>query len=160
MHWRRKWQPTPVFLPGESKGQRSLVGYSLWGCKESYMTEWLGTVQHMFLIGRNLLSLRVIFQAERIDSGSLMFSVCPIKPALLITFLLCSVGPELLATFFLPVEGKFYEGGCFCLLCSLRLSQARTRVWSQYKQNTLLIWITGCMHVCLVLADSLWPRGP
>ena len=33
--WRRKWQPTPVFLPGESHGQRGLVGYSLWGHKES-----------------------------------------------------------------------------------------------------------------------------
>ena len=33
MHWRRKWPPTPVFLPGESHGQRSLVGYNLWGCK-------------------------------------------------------------------------------------------------------------------------------
>ena len=31
MHWRRKWQPTPVFLPGESQGQRSLVGCCLWG---------------------------------------------------------------------------------------------------------------------------------
>jgi len=31
MHWRRKWQPTPVFLPGESHGQRSLVGCCLWG---------------------------------------------------------------------------------------------------------------------------------
>ena len=31
--WRRKWQPTPVFLPGESHGQRSLAGYSLWGHK-------------------------------------------------------------------------------------------------------------------------------
>ena len=31
--WRRKWQPTPVFLPGESPGQRSLVGYSSWGRK-------------------------------------------------------------------------------------------------------------------------------
>ena len=37
--WRRKWQPTPVFLPRESHGQRSLVGYSPWGCKESDMTE-------------------------------------------------------------------------------------------------------------------------
>ena len=37
--WRRKWQPTPVFLPGESHGQRNLVGYSPWGCKESDMTE-------------------------------------------------------------------------------------------------------------------------
>ena len=34
MHWRRKWQPTPVFLPGEFHGQRSLDSYSLLGCKE------------------------------------------------------------------------------------------------------------------------------
>ena len=39
--WRRKWQPTPVFLPGKSHGQRSLMGYSPWGCKESDTTEWL-----------------------------------------------------------------------------------------------------------------------
>ena len=38
---RRKWQPTPVFLPGESHGQRSLVGYSPQGRKESDMTERL-----------------------------------------------------------------------------------------------------------------------
>ena len=34
MHWRRKWQPTPVFLPGESHGQGSLVGCSPWGHTE------------------------------------------------------------------------------------------------------------------------------
>ena len=39
MHWRRKWQPTPVFLPGESQGRRSLVGCRLWGCTESDTTE-------------------------------------------------------------------------------------------------------------------------
>ena len=39
VHWRRKWQPTPVFLPGESQGQGSLVGGRLWGCTESDMTE-------------------------------------------------------------------------------------------------------------------------
>ena len=33
--WRRAWQPTPVFLPGEFHGQRNLGGYSPWGCKES-----------------------------------------------------------------------------------------------------------------------------
>ena len=37
--WSRKWQPTPVLLPGKFHGQRSLVGYSLWGCKESDITE-------------------------------------------------------------------------------------------------------------------------
>ena len=37
--WRRKWQPTPIFLPGESHGQRSLLGYSPWSRKESETTE-------------------------------------------------------------------------------------------------------------------------
>ena len=41
--WRRRWQPTPVFLPGESHGQRSLVGYSLRDRKESDTTERLHT---------------------------------------------------------------------------------------------------------------------
>ena len=39
MHWRKKWQPTPVFLPGESQGWESLVGYHLWGRMESDTTE-------------------------------------------------------------------------------------------------------------------------
>ena len=39
MHWRRKWQPTPVFLSGKSKGRGSLVGCRLWGRTESDMTE-------------------------------------------------------------------------------------------------------------------------
>ena len=39
MHWRRKWQPTPVVLPGEAQGQGSLVGCRLWGCTELDTTE-------------------------------------------------------------------------------------------------------------------------
>ena len=39
MHWRRKWQPTPVFLPGESQGRGSLVDCHLWGCTELDTTE-------------------------------------------------------------------------------------------------------------------------
>ena len=39
IHWRRKWQPTPAFLPGESQGRRSLVGCHLWGHSESDTTE-------------------------------------------------------------------------------------------------------------------------
>ena len=41
IRWGRKWQPTPVLLPGKSHGQRSLIGYSPWGRKESDMTEQL-----------------------------------------------------------------------------------------------------------------------
>ena len=44
--WRRAWQPSPVFLPRESYGQRSLVGYSPWGRKESDTTE---STYHAFM---------------------------------------------------------------------------------------------------------------
>ena len=43
IRWRRKWQPNPVFLPGESHGQQTLVGYSPWGSKESDRTECVHT---------------------------------------------------------------------------------------------------------------------
>ena len=39
--WRKEWLPSPLFLPEEFHGQRSLVGYSPWGCKQSDMTERL-----------------------------------------------------------------------------------------------------------------------
>ena len=44
--WKRAWQPTPVFLPGESHRQRSLTAYSPWGCKESDTTERLNSAQY------------------------------------------------------------------------------------------------------------------
>ena len=44
--WRREGQPTPVFLPGESHGQKSLAGYSPWGHKESDTTEGLTHTTH------------------------------------------------------------------------------------------------------------------
>ena len=47
MHWRRKWQPTPVFLPGESQGRGSPVGCRLWGRTESDMTEATQQQQHL-----------------------------------------------------------------------------------------------------------------
>ena len=49
--WRMAWQPTPVFLPGESHRQRSLVGYSPWGHNESDTTERLSPAQHRHACG-------------------------------------------------------------------------------------------------------------
>ena len=46
-----RWQPTPVFLPGKFHGQKSLVGYSPWGCKESDMTEQLHSLHTVFRSG-------------------------------------------------------------------------------------------------------------
>ena len=48
--WRRQWQPTPVFLPGESHRQRSLAGYSPWGCKELDRTERLSEHTHTHIL--------------------------------------------------------------------------------------------------------------
>ena len=45
--WRRKWKPTPVFLPGKSHGQRSLASCSPWGCRELHMTD-CSTQQQVF----------------------------------------------------------------------------------------------------------------
>ena len=43
MHWRRKWQPTPVFFPGESQGQGSLVGCHLWVAQSRTRLKWLSS---------------------------------------------------------------------------------------------------------------------
>ena len=52
MHWRRKWLPTPVFLPGESQGRGSLVGCPLWGCTELDTTE--ATQQQQSCLGYDI----------------------------------------------------------------------------------------------------------
>ena len=49
--WRREWLPTPVFLPGEFHGQRSLAGYSPWGCKELDMNERLTLLLSSSMVG-------------------------------------------------------------------------------------------------------------
>ena len=48
--WRRKWQPTPAFLPEKFHGQRSLAGYSPWGHKESGMTEQLSMRAYPYVV--------------------------------------------------------------------------------------------------------------
>ena len=52
MNWKKEWKPTPVFLPGEFHGQRSLVDYSPWGRKESDTAERLSLyrLQSVFAI--------------------------------------------------------------------------------------------------------------
>ena len=52
MHWRRKWQPTPVFLPGESQGRGSLVGCRLWGRTESTWLTRLGSSSSSLVSGQ------------------------------------------------------------------------------------------------------------
>ena len=72
MHWRRKWQPTPVFLPGESQGWGSLVGGRLWGHTESDVTEVTQQQQQQFVCINPIL-LILLFPLVTI---SLFVSLC------------------------------------------------------------------------------------
>ena len=67
--WRRKRQPTPVLMPGKSHGQRSLIGYSPWGRKESDTTKWLhfqGSYRLMFCLGHKANKQ---WQSQILNSG-------------------------------------------------------------------------------------------
>ena len=63
--WSRKWQPSPVFLPGKFHRQRSLAGYSPWGHKESDMTEHTLTHTHNMCRQTNFLFLFFLKQEHR-----------------------------------------------------------------------------------------------
>ena len=83
MPWRRAWQPTPVFLPGESHGQRSLAGYSLWGCKKLDVTEatwcevkWtLGSITTNKARGGDGIPVE-LFQILKEDAVIVLYSIC------------------------------------------------------------------------------------
>ena len=66
MHWRRKWQPTPVFLPGEPQGRGSLVGCRLWSRSESDTTEATQQQQRpsLSLWGRVLVCEMLLLRAS------------------------------------------------------------------------------------------------
>ena len=69
--WRRKWQPTLVFLSGKSHGQRSLAGYSPRGCKESDRTKqlstlWSETVPSMLLVREKTSTFKSVKHRKKI----------------------------------------------------------------------------------------------
>ena len=73
--WRRERLPTPVFWPGEFHGQRSLVGYSPWGCKESDTTEWL-SLSTFFMIQLSHL-YKTIGKTKALHISTLQISFNP-----------------------------------------------------------------------------------
>ena len=72
--WRRAWQPTPVFLPGESHGQRNMVGYSPWGRKESDTTEVTEHTTHTCMWTQMPFFFHVFFSPKKILNFSLEYS--------------------------------------------------------------------------------------
>ena len=81
--WRRKWQPTPVFLPGKSHRQRSLVGYSPWGRKSesvSEVTQSCSTVCNPMECSLPSSSVHGIFQARILEWVAISFSKRSSRP--------------------------------------------------------------------------------
>ena len=89
--WRRKWEPTPVFLPGKSHGQKSLVGYSPWGHKRvghDLWTKpppwhwsqtcilWLHILKHMWLELLNLLAHPLFYSSLMQSLGLSLSRLC------------------------------------------------------------------------------------
>ena len=94
MHWRRKWQPTPVFLPEESQGQRSLVGCRLWGRTESNMTEVTQQQQQqepLFSIGSPYIYLPTICCSKKLK---VLFFVSSLLQKHIILLLKCYISPD------------------------------------------------------------------
>ena len=85
MPWRMEWQPTPLFLPGEFHGQRSLVGYNPWGCKELDTIEQL-THSHKHTL--NIYSFKGSFPLQ-IKYCSVCYTVRPIVYQFYIQQCLC-----------------------------------------------------------------------
>ena len=90
IRWRREWQPTPVFLPGEVHGQRSLASYSPWSLQR-VRHKWVSNTGHLYVFGK--ISIRIL---------------CPVLMALF-TFLLLSC-MRFLHILFLPSSDLPYPG--------------------------------------------------
>ena len=71
--WRRKWQPTPALLPGESHGQRNLAGYSPWGCRVRY--DWVANTDWLTFRALNI-ALRSLEPPKRVKSDNMWPILC------------------------------------------------------------------------------------
>ena len=72
--WRRKWKPTPVFLPGQVYGQRSLVGFSPCSCKELGTVEWLRIYAWVSTVGKHVVCSSILRGGDFPRAGSLLSS--------------------------------------------------------------------------------------
>ena len=77
LHWRRKWQPTPVFLPGESQGWGSWVGCHLWGCTESDTLKRLSSSSSM--LKQNHSHLYCPLYMWNLKLPSKHYRICPVS---------------------------------------------------------------------------------
>ena len=146
--WRRAWPPTPGFLPGESHGQRSLVGYSPWGRKESDTTELLSvpsTARVSFSLLKWNASLAFLF------SEWFIFMLSPGR------FLASRIHQISLSVIRLRINGLALGLWC-CLGTTLEpLCVAFSLQWL-LELALLVVWPTGLVALQRRV-ESSWPGG-
>ena len=107
--WRRKWQPTPILLPGKSHGWRSLLGYSPWGCKESDTTERLHLHFRNYL---HILDINPLWDMWFIKLSSKYSVGCPFT---LFTMSFWTKIPR-----FDEVQSIYFYFCCLCFWCHIQ----------------------------------------
>ena len=113
--WRRAQQPT-VFLPGESCGQRSLVGYSPWGHKESDMTEvtqYTRVHKAIYCFSLRMTCFHYVVKELGSDPGDCSDMCCPCAENEIISYLQTMV--SLVSILLLPHKGPYKASGCLLL---------------------------------------------
>ena len=118
MHWRRKWQPSPVFLPGESQGQGSLVGCRLWGHRESDTTEATQQQQQQHISKQKSFPMVRLYPSEERKKYTFQPSEFPIP---------------------------FYRDSVMCK-DSLKCTASRMDKWSHCKEDKLCLPSTLWLH--------------
>ena len=89
MHWRRTWQPTPVFLPRESQGRGSLVGCCLWGRTELDTLKWLSSSSSRHLNNsKSSIKHRMSFYLFR---SLIFFQWCFVGFSIQVLYFFCSI---------------------------------------------------------------------
>ena len=166
--WSRKWQHIPVFLPGKFHGERSLLGYSPWRCKELDKTEQLSSRSRLVIYYISLVSQLLLLWVYTVPCSDFIFSTCPLifgnmnealecvlweccylVAQLYLTFLQChGLYPSRL---FCPwaFPGKNTTRGCHFLL---------QRIFTTQELNLSLLYCRQILYDWVTLEAHLWAK--
>ena len=157
--WRRKWQPTPILLPGKSHGQRSLVGYSPWSCKESNMTEHTHTHRliknkHIQYVIECSLSLvfHITFFINHVWACLTLQNLPPVPaaPRVGVSGTLSSARSTLRSNLEARLHAPFF---CELLPRGLPFPEYETQIGGQSAKCLLFTWETEAMLWCQLVSQ-------